>query len=121
MWFVSLLFLIPIVYLLYYRYVPVKGVKCMNWNELVDKEVIIDLRDYNDSTKGKIAKARPLPIAYIKRHHHDLPKQGLYLIASNTVEKNLGIRLLQRYGYKVMGYTLINNKCCCKKRLTKLA
>ncbi|WP_440894833.1 hypothetical protein ACS127_09660 [Amphibacillus sp. Q70] len=87
----------------------------------MDKQVKIDLRDYNDSAKERIDQATPLPIAYIKRHHHELPKQELYVIAGNVVEKNLGIRLLQRYGHKVAGYTMINEKCCCKKRLSKFA
>lgn len=119
MWIVSLSLFILTLYLFYIRYVPVKGVKCLSSDKLMEKEIKIDLRDYNDSAKEMNKDTIPLPIAYIKRYHHRLPGQEIYVIVSNTIEKNLGIRLLERYGHKVEGYTIINKKCFCRKRLAK--
>lgn len=121
MWVVYLILLIPIIYTCYYRYVPVRGVKCIQYHKLDCVKVKVDLRDYNDSAKETIDQAIALPVAYIKRFHHELPKEPLNVIASNVVERNIGIRLLKRYGYEVAGYLLIDKRCCCKNQLTNFA
>lgn len=121
MWVVSLVLLLPIIYTVYFRYIPVKGVKCVDYHQLDQHQIKVDLRDYNDSAKELIDQAIPLPVAYIKRFHHELPNGSLYVIASSIVEKNIGIRLLKRHGYQVAGYTVLDKKCCCKNQMTKFA
>lgn len=108
-------------YLLYTRYFPVRGVKCVNKTELKNKATIVDLRDYSESAKEVVIGAIALPIAYIKRHHHGLPQREIYVVASDRVERNIGIRLLQRSGHRVAGYSIINDPCRCKKYLAEFA
>ena len=121
MWVVSLVLLLPIIYMCYFRYLPVRGVKCVNYHQLDQQQIKVDVRDYNDSAREMIDQAIALPVAYIKRFHHELPDVPLYVIASSAVEKNIGIRLLKRHGYQVAGYALLDKKCCCKNQLTKFA
>jgi hypothetical protein len=108
-------------YLLYTRYVPVRGVKCIKKDELSSQPILVDLRDYSDSAKEVVVGAIALPIAYINRHHDGLPASGIVIIASDEVEKNIGIRLLKRHGHNVKGYAIINNPCKCKKYLAEFA
>lgn len=108
-------------YLLYVRYVPVRGVQCIRKDQLSAQPVLVDLRDYSDSAKEVVVGAVALPIAYIKRHHKGLPKEGVAVIASDEVERNIGIRLLRRHGHVVTGYAIIDNPCKCKKYLTEFA
>lgn len=121
MWVVFLILLLPIIYLCYFRYLPVRDVKCVDHHKLNQQQIKVDLRDYNDSAREMIDQAIALPVAYIKRFHHELPDGPIYVIASSTVEKNIGIRLLKRHGCQVVGYALVYNKCCCKNQLTNFA
>ncbi|SDC63168.1 hypothetical protein SAMN05421734_11434 [Pelagirhabdus alkalitolerans] len=122
MWVASLIFVALVSYVIYTRYVPVRGVRCISKDKLDESLTIVDLRDYNDSAKEAIVGSVALPIAYIKRHHHGISNQSVYVIASDCVEKNIGIRLLMRYGHQVSGYTIINDDVCqCKNWLTKMA
>lgn len=105
----------------YFRYVPVRGVKCISKKQLIHQPVTVDLRDYSDSANEVVIGAIALPIAYIKRHHQGLPKSGIVVIASDQVERNIGVRLLRRYGHQVKGYSIVNDTCCCKKYLTEFA
>lgn len=107
--------------LLYTRYVPVRGVPCIKKDQLSSQPMLVDLRDYSDSAKEVVVGAVALPIAYIKRHHKGLPEIGIVVIASDTVEKNIGVRLLRRYNHEVIGYAIINNPCKCKKYLAEFA
>ena len=108
-------------YHLYARFFPVSGVKCVNKTELKNKTYIVDLRDYSDSAKEVVVGAIALPIAYIKRHHHGLPERDIYVVASDRIEKNIGIRLLQQSGHRVSGYSIIDDPCRCKKYLAEFA
>ncbi|MBM7540067.1 hypothetical protein [Amphibacillus cookii] len=116
----SVLFLVLLIsYFFYMRYVPVRGIKCLNAQSLPEHMIKIDLRDYNDAAKETIAGTISLPIAYIKRHHGQLPHIDICVIASNKVERNIGIRLLQRHGHKVLGYAMLDKPCGCNKWYTR--
>lgn len=49
-----------------------------------------------------------IPIAYLNRFCHELPNCDLIVLASNTLEKNIGVRLLSKKGFRVSGYTIIS-------------
>ncbi|SEO61486.1 hypothetical protein SAMN04488134_109154 [Amphibacillus marinus] len=104
-----------VVYLSYVRYVPVRRAVCLDECQFNQKKIQVDLRDYHQSAKSTKANKIALPIAYIKRNHQLLPKTDLYVMAANSVEKNIGIRLLRRLGHNVVGYTVEKKHCCCKK------
>jgi hypothetical protein len=92
------------------RYFPVSGVNCIHWTRHDSDTVdVIDLRDYNESYRDPIREAMNLPIAYLNRHYKEIPKGTLHVIASNRLEKNIGIRFFRKKGFQVVGYTLIDN------------
>jgi rhodanese-related sulfurtransferase len=97
------------------RYFPVLGLKCMKWGEFEIKNQninVIDVRDYNVSYKNPIPGAINIPIAYLNRYYSEIPKVDLYIVASDTIEKNIGIRLLRSKGYQIVGCSIrkIENK-----------
>ncbi|RDY72047.1 rhodanese-like domain-containing protein [Halobacillus sp. SY10] len=95
---------------LLHRYLPVSHVKKMNMSEITAKNdgmvVPVDTRDYQTSSHDKMEHAVCLPLAYLERHHQDIPQRPIVLVCSDEVEKNLAARLLKRKGYEVIGYTI---------------
>ncbi|WP_174733483.1 sulfurtransferase [Mesobacillus harenae] len=102
-----------IVFLLYKRYVPVLGVPCKDIREekLEYIDIILDIRDYNISSKTPVEGALTIPTAYLARYFKEIPGREIYIVASDHLEKNMGIRLLRKRGFKVMGYTLTDCGC----------
>lgn len=96
-------------YVLFERYFPVFSVAYIPREEIGTKSTIIDLRDYNQSSKFSIPGAINIPVAYLNRFSTDIPNRKLYIIASNNLEKNVGIRLLRKKGFQVIGYTLASH------------
>jgi hypothetical protein len=96
-------------YVLFERYFPVFSVAYIPREEIETKSTIIDLRDYNQSSKFSIPGAINIPVAYLNRFSTDIPNRKLYIIASNNLEKNVGIRLLRKKGFQVIGYTLASH------------
>ncbi|WP_226038234.1 sulfurtransferase [Aquibacillus saliphilus] len=107
-------FMIIALYVIYLRYVPIKGIPCIdiNSNKLDQMILKLDIRDYNSSAKQEIIGSHSLPIAYFKRYYHEIPAKEVHVIASDRIEKNLGIRYLRNKGFRVSGYTL--TKCNCE-------
>ncbi|WP_338451063.1 hypothetical protein R4Z09_03835 [Niallia oryzisoli] len=100
-----------VLFILYRRYFPVHGVQCNHFSDLdLDKINVIDVRDFNESCKNPIEGAINIPIAYLKRNYHEIPNRDLHLIALSLVEKNMGIRLLRQNGFRVTGYSIIEQK-----------
>lgn len=112
--------LVIVGYMLYSRHYPIKGVPCMDEKQSKEKNdsITLDIRDYNTSSKESINDSIFIPIAYLKRYHHEIPSKYIYLIASDKIEKNLGIRFLSQRGYQVIGYKLAN--CNCKNKIENL-
>lgn len=107
--------MIFIALLLYKRYVPVLGIPFINRNNLdYDHMVIIDLRDFNISYKDPVKGAVNIPIAYLNRSIAEIPNREVYIIASSSLEKNLGIRLLRKKGFRVVGYTIYDTDASIK-------
>lgn len=119
MLYIAIIFTVLIVYFLYMRYVPVRGIPCVDQKRLNQEVVKLDVRDYAISAKENIANSIPIPVAYLKRHHHQIPNRKIYVIASDTIEKNMGIRFLKQRKYKIAGYTIVNSTCRCKKWFEK--
>ncbi|WP_419888277.1 hypothetical protein ACN6MT_23310 [Neobacillus niacini] len=105
-----ILALIAVATISYKRYFPVLGVKCHPLSELDLSQIeILDVRDYNESYKNPIDGAINIPISYFKRNMHEIPHKELHLVVSSLLEKNIGIRTLQKKGFRVVGYTFVRN------------
>ncbi|MGD6801750.1 hypothetical protein FZC79_11620 [Rossellomorea vietnamensis] len=92
---------------LYNRYFPVRGVQCSTEIPTETESILIlDVRDYNQSSANPIPHAVNLPVAYINRNWDDVAATRIHVAASTPLEKNMSIRMLKRKGYKVAGYTL---------------
>ncbi|MRH45071.1 sulfurtransferase [Aquibacillus halophilus] len=100
-------------YLIYLRYVPIKGIPCVDIksNQMEQSNLKLDIRDYNSSAKQEIQGSVVMPVAYLKRYYRDIPVNEVHVIASDRIEKNLGIRFLRNKGFKVIGYSLTNCNC----------
>lgn len=113
-------FILPIlifIYVMYKRYFPIFGVPSSHLKDLqLDEVSLLDVRDYNESDKNQIKGATNIPIAYLERHFNEIPKSQIHLVASNFLEKNMGIRFLRKKGFKVVRYTIVKpNKFIIKK------
>jgi rhodanese-related sulfurtransferase len=102
---------IAILVILYLRYFPALGVKCYQLEALdFTKLKIIDVRDYNVSYKNPIEGSLNIPLGYLKRNINEIPHSDLHLVVSSLLEKNVGARVLRQKGYRVVGYSFVNNK-----------
>jgi hypothetical protein len=96
--------------LFFRRYFPILGLKCKKWGEFDIKNInVIDVRDYNDSYKEPISGAINIPIAYLNRYYPKIPKANLYIVASDKVGINMGVRILRKKGFQIIGCTIKNN------------
>lgn len=101
--------IIFLIYSLFKRYIPVRGVRYYNLADLeLSVTKIIDVRDFNESYKNPIRGAINVPLAYMKRNLNEIPDRKLHVIGSNEVDKNVAIRFLRKKGFQVNGYTIMN-------------
>jgi rhodanese-related sulfurtransferase len=99
-----------IFYIMYKRYFPVSGARFISLNDLkLDNIKIIDVRDFNESYKDPITGAANIPIAYLKRNMKEIPNDILHVVGSSVIEINIGIRFLRQKGFRVDGYTILEN------------
>lgn len=119
-WMISLLVIVFLSHLIYTRYIPVKGIPCVEIDkQLQDKKLTVDIRDYQEADNNKVAEAIVIPLPYLRRHFQEIPSRSVHIVASNHLEKNMAIRFLKQKGFEITGYTL--TKCNCKKKIGKLA
>lgn len=96
--------------IIFRRYAPVYGLQHIHLEQLgSETAIIIDLRDYNESYLNTVSEAINIPIAYLNRYYHEIPKKDLYIVASNNIEKNIGVRFLRKKGFRVLGYSIKNH------------
>jgi len=101
--------------LLYVRYVPVRGVPCVEHvsEKNLQNALILDLRGYSEAKNNPIHGAYNLPLAYLKRHYQTIEKRDIVVVASDSVCKNLGTRFLKRKGFNVIGYSFTSHYDKC--------
>ncbi|WP_243290941.1 hypothetical protein [Bacillus sp. FJAT-47783] len=100
---------IVIGYFVFIRNFPVLRLRNINMENLdLTTMNIVDIRDYNDAFKSPVHGAINVPVAYFNRYFSKIPQSDLVVVASNRLEKNIGIRFLRKKGFKVVGYTMIN-------------
>jgi hypothetical protein len=96
------LFLSIILGPLYIRYFPVRGVPCISLSSLnqgADSIKMIDVRDYIQSYKDPIPESTNIPVMYLKRNYRELSHMQVFVVASNRLEKNISIRIIERSNY----------------------
>ncbi|MGE8036950.1 rhodanese [Lysinibacillus sp. NPDC093692] len=101
------IFLLIIGRIIYKRHIPVRQIQECLPQELKVGMAIVDVRDYNDSYKSPTPNALNLPIAYLVRHMHELPKRPL---PSTQLEKNMSVRIIRKAGHEVKSYSVIEEK-----------
>ncbi|MEH7438648.1 sulfurtransferase [Neobacillus drentensis] len=105
-WIIAALIIVSI----YQRYVPVIGISSVqNFSDLGEL-VLLDLRDYQTSSKEVIPNSVNLPYAYLKRYYKEIPKKKLLIIASDSIEKNLAIRFLKKRKFSIYGFIILDEK-----------
>lgn len=108
---VMFVLLIVVGYLIAIRYFPIIGLNYIDKKELDLTTLIkIDVRDYNESYKSPVKGAINVPVAYLKRYYFEIPSKELIVVASNRLDKNVGIRFLRTKGFKVVGYTITSEE-----------
>ncbi|MCR8846812.1 hypothetical protein NQ095_00215 [Rossellomorea sp. SC111] len=103
-------------YMMYYRYFPVR-IKRWNSLDVTAEQVVVDVRDYQDSSKGDCEEVVALPCGYIRRYASDIPEGPVIVMGSSLVECNVGVRQLKRLGFDVKGYLLIESEKKCNEYL----
>ena len=107
----SICVLISIIYFLLFRYYPIYGLHDIDKQEIeVNNHFVLDIRDYNEAYKDPVGPGINIPIAYLKRFYSEIPKKDLVVVASNCLERNVGVRILRKKGFKVIGYTIPSQK-----------
>ncbi|SEN34388.1 hypothetical protein SAMN05192533_111162 [Mesobacillus persicus] len=108
----TLLLLSIILGLIYVRYIPVLGVRCLAMSSLdAESFQVVDVREYNQSYKEPVPKSINIPIAYIKRNYQEISSLNIHIIAADHLEKNMAIRILRKKGFHISGYTMMNCDC----------
>jgi len=108
---IILLIILGIIYELFKRYFPVVGVRYTSLKDIEGNSIqVLDIRDYNESYTEAVKGAINIPVAYLKRGYHDIPNKNVHLVTSSLIEKNLGIRILRRKGFRIVGYTVVDHK-----------
>lgn len=110
-----ILFLIiaAILIFVYKRYAPVYGVSVVqSIKSIISNEhtILLDLRDYQTTSKEPIPGSINIPYAYLKRYNKEIPNKPLIIVASDTIEKNLAIRFLLKRRFKILGYLIVDEK-----------
>ncbi|MFC4403130.1 hypothetical protein [Gracilibacillus xinjiangensis] len=117
---ISLALAALIIQIVYVRYVPIRGIPCMELIKSDDSDrITLDIRDYQQSFTDEIDHAIVIPVSYLRRYYHEIPVKRIHIVASDHLEKNIAIRFLKNKGFEVIGYTLTD--CKCKKKIGHFA
>ncbi len=94
---IGLAILALIVQWLYVRYVPIKGIPCLDFHKEDSMEnVLLDIRDYQQASNDKIHDAVVMPVPYLHRYYQEIPRRSLHIIASDHLEKKCSHSLFEK-------------------------
>lgn len=99
--------------IIYKRNFPILDVPCEK-EKASRAEITLDIRDYNVSDKEPMTPSVNIPVAYLNRNYKEVRGKQVHVIASNAIEKNVGIRMLRKKGIEVVSYSLTG--CGCSNR-----
>ncbi|KOO46164.1 rhodanese-like domain-containing protein [Priestia koreensis] len=99
-----------VIALFYQRYVPVQGVRKVDSVDCEQSGIsLVDVRHFNEITKQPCPSAIHIPLAYLERHHSDIPLREVVVIVNDRISRNLSVRRLKKLGFDVRGYM-----CTCE-------
>jgi rhodanese-related sulfurtransferase len=103
--------------IIYKRYFPIYKVPCLPTMNLRDRNIVVlDIRDYNEASSKPVPHSLNIPYAYLKRYYKEIPQQTIHVIASDRLERNLGLRFLIHKGFRVKSYFLMESPCSKKHK-----
>lgn len=97
--------------IIYKRYVPVKGVPCIEGAFMDKNTITLDIRDYNEAGNDLTQDSLQIPYAYLRRFNNEIPNGNIHVIASDRLELNMGLRFLIRKGFTVISYEIADFPC----------
>jgi rhodanese-related sulfurtransferase len=108
-----IIMLIILIVSVYRRYYPVNWIPCVSKiNNSKDNNIIVlDIRDYTETSKNPVSSSLNIPYAYLKRFYKEIPNRPIHVIASDELERNLGLRFLLHRGFHVTSYYLTECPC----------
>jgi hypothetical protein len=116
---ITIIAVLFVVYSMFYRYFPVKGIHCIPPEKIIidNNLTLLDVRDYNVSSSDTVTNALNIPYAYLKRYYREVSGKSIVLIVSDPLLLNVSVRYLRRKNIQVVGYYLsaeqnINSKTC---------
>ncbi|TMU86877.1 hypothetical protein FGG79_01665 [Bacillus sp. BHET2] len=115
--FLTLVLVSVLFYMMYYRYFPVRTKRWIP-HDVNTNHVVVDVRDYQYSSKGDCEDVVALPCSYIQRYSEDIPDGPIIVLGSNLVECNVSVRQLKRLGFSVEGYLIIEPDKKCNEYLS---
>ncbi len=105
MYFLLLIFIVPILVIIWNRYIPVFTVKEKKLDDVANVQ-ILDVRDYN-SGGSRLEQGIHIPYGYLPRSMYMLKKEPLHIVGESRLEINLSTRWLQKHGFTVTSFTKI--------------
>jgi len=107
--FVLSIAIVILVAWMYKRYVPIKNIPCKHIDLKDTSLEILDIRAYNARQDNLNSDSIiNIPYSYLERYNNEIPLSNIHVIASDKLERNLGIRFLLGKGIKVKSYEILN-------------
>lgn len=97
------LIIVLIAWMLYKRFVPVKGMRNLNLQQFKSEyqgHRLVDVRETQEFKQGHIAGAVNIPLSQIERRLNEIPKdKPVYLYCRSGMRSKQAAKLLSRHGY----------------------
>lgn len=95
-----------VIWLLYRRFAPIKGLRFVNERELQDElrtlnnKVLIDVREPHEYKRGFIKGAINIPLSQLKNRIHEVPRdKEVYLYCQSGMRSKQAGRILSKHGH----------------------
>ncbi|GAA0404780.1 rhodanese-like domain-containing protein [Paenibacillus motobuensis] len=92
-----------VAWMLYKRFVPVKGLRNLNLTQFKSEyqgHRLVDVREAQEFKQGHIAGAVNIPLSQIERRLNEMPKdKPVYLYCRSGMRSKQAAKLLSRHGY----------------------
>jgi len=97
------LIIILIAWMLYKRFVPVKGMRNLNLQQFKSEykgHKLVDVREVQEFKQGHIAGAVNIPLSQIEQRLNEIPKdKPVYLYCRSGMRSKQAAKLLSRHDY----------------------
>ncbi|HEY4389901.1 MAG TPA: rhodanese-like domain-containing protein [Paenibacillus sp.] len=97
------LIIVLIAWMLYKRFVPVKGMRNLNLQQFKSEykgHKLVDVREVQEFKQGHIAGAVNIPLSQIERRLNEIQKdESVYLYCRSGMRSKQAAKLLSKHGY----------------------